>query len=413
LQDQAIIRQDQASKGVRARAILHCLFVAVRVRTGAEAYKIKANRHGGMTSARGNESKLFIKESRMRYRNFGNTGLFVSELCLGTMTFGDSVGIWEHMGALQQADAEKIVGRALDAGINFIDTADVYADGTSEIITGQALKNLKVPRENVVVATKVHGETGTKSVNSRGASRYHIIDGVKASLKRLQLDHIDLYQLHGFDPATPMEEALRALDTLVRHGHVRYIGVSNWAAWQIAKALGISERLGLMRFESLQAYYTIAGRDLEREVVPMLQSENLGLMVWSPLAGGLLSGKYRRDGTADKGGRRAKFDFPPVNVDRAHDCVDVMARMAEAKGVTVAQIAIAWLLHQRAVTSVIIGAKKIDQLDDNVAATQVKLNADELAALDEVSQLPREYPGWMLERSGEYRRKQLKESTGD
>jgi aryl-alcohol dehydrogenase-like predicted oxidoreductase len=349
----------------------------------------------------------------MRYRKFGNTGLFVSELCLGTMTFGDSVGIWGHMGALQQADAEKIIGRALDAGVNFIDTANVYADGSSEVITGQALKNLKTPRENVVIATKVNGETGTKSINSRGGSRYHIMESVKASLKRMQLDHIDLYQLHGFDPATPMEETLRALDTLVRHGHVRYVGVSNWAAWQIAKALGVSERLGLARFESLQAYYTIAGRDLEREVVPMLHSENLGLMVWSPLAGGLLSGKYRRDETADKEGRRAKFDFPPVNVDRAHDCVDVMARMAEAKGVSVAQIAIAWLLHQRAVTTVIIGAKKIDQLDDNVAATQVKLNSDELAALDEVSQLPREYPGWMLERTGEYRLKQLKESAGD
>ena len=202
----------------------------------------------------------------MRYRKFGNTGLFVSELCLGTMTFGGGGGgIWDNIGTLQQADADKLVGRSLDAGINFIDTADVYADGQSEIITGQALKNLKVPRENVVVATKIHGETGTKSVNSRGGSRYHIIDGVKASLKRLQLDHVDLYQIHGFDPATPIEETLRALDNLVEHGHVRYIGVSNWAAWQIAKALGISERLGLARFESLQAYYTIAGRDLERE----------------------------------------------------------------------------------------------------------------------------------------------------
>ncbi len=276
----------------------------------------------------------------MRNRKFGNTGLFVSELCLGTMTFGEG-GIWTNIGGLQQADADKLVGRALDAGINFIDTADVYADGTSEIMTGQALKNLKVPRENVVVATKIHGETGTKGINSRGASRYHIIDGVKASLKRLQLDHIDLYQLHGFDQATPMEEALRALDTLVRHGHVRYIGVSNWAAWQIAKALGISERLGLARFESLQAYYTIAGRDLEREIVPMLKSENVGLMVWSPLAGGLLSGKYKRDGSSSEQGRRTNFQFPPVNMDRAYDCIDAMTKMAEAKGATVAQIALA------------------------------------------------------------------------
>jgi len=347
----------------------------------------------------------------MRNKKFGNTGLFVSELCLGTMTFGEG-GMWTNIGGLQQADADKLVGRALDAGINFIDTADIYADGTSEIMTGQALKNLKVPRENVVVASKIHGETGTKGINSRGASRYHIIDGVKASLKRLQLDHIDLYQLHGFDTATPIEEALRALDNLVQHGHVRYIGVSNWAAWQIAKALGISERLGLARFESLQAYYTIAGRDLEREIVPMLKSENLGLMVWSPLAGGLLSGKYKRDGSTTEPGRRTNFSFPPVDMDRAFDCIDAMTQMAEAKGVSVAQIALAWLLHQKVVTSVIIGAKRIGQLDDNIAATQVKLNDDELAALDEVGQLAQEYPGWMFARQGEYRLNQLRESSG-
>lgn len=343
----------------------------------------------------------------MRYKKLGNTGLFVSELCLGTMTFGGQEDMWGKIGQLQQAQAEELVGRALDAGINFIDTADVYSGGRSEEITGQALKNLKVPRENVVVATKVFGETGTASVNSRGSSRFHIIQSVKASLKRLQLDHIDLYQLHGFDPATPMEETLYALDTLVQHGHVRYIGVSNWAAWQIAKALGISERLGLARFASLQAYYTIAGRDLERELVPMMQSENVGLMVWSPLAGGLLSGKYDRDGKAEAGGRRVEFDFPPVNKDRAFDCVDVMRTIADSKGVSVAQIALAWLLHQQAVTSVIIGAKRPEQLDDNLAATSVQLSDEELKQLDAVSALPREYPGWMLERQGEYRRNQL------
>ena len=343
----------------------------------------------------------------MRYKKLGNTGLFVSELCLGTMTFGGQEDMWGKIGQLQQAQAEELVGRALDAGINFIDTADVYSGGRSEEITGQALKNLKVPRENVVVATKVFGETGTAGVNSRGSSRFHIIQSVKASLKRLQLDHIDLYQLHGFDPATPMEETLYALDTLVQHGHVRYIGVSNWAAWQIAKALGISERLGLARFASLQAYYTIAGRDLERELVPMMQSENVGLMVWSPLAGGLLSGKYGRDGKAEAGGRRVEFDFPPVNKDRAFDCVDVMRAIADSKGVSVAQIALAWLLHQQAVTSVIIGAKRPEQLDDNLAATSVQLSDEELKQLDAVSALPGEYPGWMLERQGEYRRNQL------
>jgi aryl-alcohol dehydrogenase-like predicted oxidoreductase len=343
----------------------------------------------------------------MRYRKFGRTGLFVSELCLGTMTFGGEGGMWAQIGELKQAEADRLVGRSLDAGINFIDTADVYSDGRSEIITGQALRNLQVPRENVVIATKVLGETGTKAVNSRGMSRFHIMDGVKASLKRLQLDHIDLYQIHGFDPATPIEEAVRALDNLVQHGHVRYVGVSNWAAWQIMKALGISERLGLARFESLQAYYTIAGRDLERELVPLLLSENVGLLVWSPLAGGLLSGKFGRDLKAEAGSRRAAFDFPPVNLERAYDCIDVMRKAAQGRGVSVAQIAIAWLLHQKVVTSVIIGAKRAEQLEDNIAATTIKLNDEELATLDKVSALPAEYPGWMLDRLGEYRRKQL------
>ena len=344
----------------------------------------------------------------MRHHALGRTGLFVSELCLGTMTFGGGGGIWGQIGNLQQAEAESLVGQALDAGINFVDTADVYSGGMSEQITGQALKNLKVPRENVVVATKVFGDTAP-GPNSRGLSRSHILDGVKASLKRLQLDHIDLYQVHGFDPATPIEETLRGLDQLVRHGHVRYIGVSNWAAWQIAKALGVSERLGLSRLESLQAHYTVAGRDLERELIPMLKSESVGLMVWSPLAGGLLSGKYGREQQAEEGSRRTTFDFPPVNKDRAYDCIDAMRPVAQAHGISVAQVALAWLLHQPQVTSVIVGAKQPEQLADNLAATQVTLSESELAALDKVSRLPTEYPGWMFERQGEHRRKQLLE----
>jgi len=345
----------------------------------------------------------------MRYNPLGRTGLFVSELCLGTMTFGGGAGIWNQIGDVQQSDAERLVGRALEAGVNFIDTADVYSQGLSEQITGQALKNLKIAREQVVIATKVFGEMGS-SPNERGATRYHIMDGVKASLRRLQLDHIDLYQIHAFDPVTPIEETVRALDALVRQGHVRYVGVSNWAAWQIVKALGVAEREGLARFASLQAYYTIAGRDLERELVPMLESEGLGLMVWSPLAGGLLSGKYGRDQPGEAGSRRTTFDFPPVNRERAWDCVDAMRPVAEAKGVSVAQIALAWLLHQKAVTSVIIGAKRVDQLDDNIAATQVKLSVEEIGVLNEASALPAEYPGWMLARQGEQRRAQLRQS---
>jgi aryl-alcohol dehydrogenase-like predicted oxidoreductase len=343
----------------------------------------------------------------MRYKQFGSTGLFVSELCLGTMTFGggDS-GMWSQIGRLQQADVDGLMKRALDAGINFIDTANVYSEGQSEQLTGQALRNLGVSRDDVVVATKVFGETG-KGANARGLSRYHILAAVKASLRRLQLDHVDLYQVHAFDVATPMEETLRALDTLVQQGLVRYIGVSNWAAWQIAKALGISERLGLARFDSLQAYYTIAGRDLEREIVPMLESEGLGLLVWSPLAGGLLSGKYTRQSSGETGSRRTTFDFPPVQMDRAYDVIEVMRGIADAKGVSAAQISIAWLLHQPVVTSVIIGAKRLDQLDDNIAATTITLSAEDLATLDQASALPAEYPGWMLDRQGVTRRQQL------
>ena len=242
----------------------------------------------------------------MRNHPLGRTGLFVSELCLGTMTFGGTDGIWGKIGDLGQADAERLVGQAIDAGINFIDTADVYAGGVSETITGQALKNLKIARESVVVATKVFGETGP-GANGRGASRGHIMDGVKASLKRLQLDHIDLYQIHGFDPATPIEETVRALDQLVRHGHVRYVGVSNWAAWQIVKALGIAERLGLSRFESLQAYYTVAGRDLEREIVPMLQERRPGPDGVEP-AGGRPAERQVQDGR-ERGGRQPPPDL--------------------------------------------------------------------------------------------------------
>lgn len=348
----------------------------------------------------------------MRYNPLGRTGLFVSELCLGTMTFGGADGMWRQIGALQQADAEKLIGQAIDAGINFIDTADVYSEGLSEQITGQALKNLKIERDKVVVATKVFGATGD-GPNARGLSRSHILDGVKASLKRLQLDHIDLYQVHGFDPATPIEETMRALDQLVRHGHVRYVGVSNWAAWQIVKAQGIAEGLGLPRFESLQAYYSVAGRDLERELIPMLRSEGVGLMVWSPLAGGFLSGKYEREKQGqqpEEGSRRIAFDFPPVNKEKAWNCIDVMRPIADVHGVSVARVALAWLLHQPQVTSVIVGAKRPGQLADNIAATQVTLSAAELKQIGEVSSLPPEYPGWMFERQGEYRRKQIAEA---
>ena len=340
----------------------------------------------------------------MRTNQLGSTGLIVSELCLGAMTFGDNGGRFSAVAGLDQTASTALVKQAVDAGINFIDTANVYSDGRSEQFVGQALKDLGLLRHEIVIATKALGPMG-KGPNDAGMSRQHLMAQIDASLARLGLDHVDLYQIHGWDALTPIEEALRALDDIVRSGRARYIGVSNWTAWQIVKALGISERLGLEKFASLQAYYTLAGRDLEREIVPMLASEGLGLMVWSPLAGGLLSGKYRRsdEGKSEGDGRRAVFDFPPVDANRAYDLIDAMDVMAKAKGCTVAQIALAWLLYQPTVSTVIVGAKRADQLADNIGACGVTLSADDMAQLGGLSALPREYPGWMLAMQGGYR----------
>lgn len=341
----------------------------------------------------------------MRYNQLGNTGLFVSEICLGTMTFGaaDDKSPWGAIADVDQKAADAIVERSLSAGVNFIDTADVYSFGDSEKLLGQSLKNLGVARKDVVIATKVFGAMGDKP-NDRGASRGHIMDSVEKSLERLQTDHIDLYQIHGTDTVTPIDETLRAMDDLVSRGLVRYVGVSNWQAWRIAKALGISERRGFARFETVQAYYSIAGRDLERDIGPMMNEERVGLMVWSPLAGGLLSGKYGPGAPGNGEGRRAAFDFPPVDKDRAWACVAVMREIAEKHGVSVATVALAYVLAKPFVTTVIIGAKRIEQLDQNLAAVGLKLDADDLKKLDEVSELAPEYPGWMLARQGTGRR---------
>ena len=334
----------------------------------------------------------------MKYNQLGRTGLFVSELCLGAMTFGNAEGgMWTAMGQLGLPDTQAIIGKSLEAGVNFIDTADVYSFGASEKLVGQALKNLGVIRKDIVIATKAFAEMG-KGPNDRGASRGHLMDSVQGSLERLQTDHIDLYQIHGNDTLTPIDETLRALDDLTRQGLVRYIGVSNWAAWKIAKALGISELKNYARFDTLQAYYSIAGRDLERELVPMLTEEKLGLMVWSPLAGGLLSGKVGPNTRAPDGTRRASFDFPPVDLPRAWACVDAMREIGEAHDVSVARVALAWVLAKPFVMSIIIGARTVAQLEDNLAATKLELTEAEIARLDEVSALPREYPGWMFER---------------
>jgi aryl-alcohol dehydrogenase-like predicted oxidoreductase len=331
----------------------------------------------------------------MQYKPLGNTGLLVSTLCFGTMTFGGSEGIWKTIGATGQSEADQLIKTSIDSGINFFDTADVYSEGESEKILGQSLKNLEIARKDVVIATKVFGRVGPGR-NDVGASRGHIMDGIEGSLRRLQTDHIDLYQIHADDSITPIEETLRALDDLVRQGKVRYMGCSNWQAWKLAKALCISEFKNLARFETLQAYYSIAGRDLEREIVPLLEAEKTGLLVWSPLAGGLLSGKFSRENQKPEASRRSEFDFPVVDKERTWKILDVIKPIAKAHNCSPARVALAWLLAKPVVTSVIIGAKRFEQLKDNLAAIDLKFTDDEMKKLDEVSALTPEYPGWML-----------------
>jgi aryl-alcohol dehydrogenase-like predicted oxidoreductase len=333
----------------------------------------------------------------MRLKKLGNTGLLVSEICLGTMTFGSGEGLWRSIGTLEQPAVDSIVRMAFDHGVNFIDTADVYHAGRSEVMTGHALRNLGITRDQYVIATKVHGRMGP-GPNQAGLSRVHILHAVDQSLQRLKLDYIDLYQIHGFDAVTPIEETLGALTDCVRAGKVRYIGLCNLTAWQITKALWASDKHHLERFQSVQAYYTLAGRDLEREIVPLAEDQRLAILPWSPLAGGLLSGKFSRDGQAPAGARRASFDFPPVDKERAFRVIDAMKPIAKSHGVSVARVALAWLLHKPSVTSVIIGAKTTEQLQDNVAAVDLELTHEEMAALDKVSTLPLEYPGWMVDR---------------
>jgi len=353
------------------------------------------NGQDSTNSRRTNGTTIFQKGRNMEYKTLGNTGLLVSRLCLGTMTFGGGQGIYKAIGAVDQKGADALVTAAIDGGINFFDTADVYSAGESETTLGQSLKNLNIARKDVVLATKVYSRIGPGR-NDVGASRGHIMDAIEASLRRLQTDHIDLYQIHANDYITPIEETLRALDTLITQGKVRYIGVSNWQAWKIARALGFSESKNLARFDTLQAYYSIAGRDLERELGPLLEAETIGLLVWSPLAGGLLSGKFSRENQRPEGSRRSEFDFPIVDKERTWKILDAMAPIAKAHACSPARISLAWLLTKPVVTSVILGAKRLDQLQDNLAAAELKLTKEEIKQLDEVSTLPPEYPGWML-----------------
>ena len=337
----------------------------------------------------------------MRYRLLGHTGLYVSELCLGTMTFG-AQGFWQVMGGLLQTDVNTLVKESFNAGINFYDTANVYSLGQSEQLLGDAIRQVGLPRDEIIVATKSTGIVD-QSPNGRGQSRFHIFNAVDASLKRLQLDHIDLYQIHGFDPLTPFEESLSALNDLVRAGKIRTLGLCNLAAWQIMKALSISRHNHWAEFASVQAYYSIAGRDLEREVMPLVEDQKLGLMIWSPLAGGYLSGKFRRNSLTPDESRRSTFDFPPIDKEKAFACIDAMEPIAKNHGVSIAQVALAWILSKQSVSTIIIGARKLEQLKDNIASTKLILNEAELQSLDAVSALAPEYPGWMLAFQGQYR----------
>jgi aryl-alcohol dehydrogenase-like predicted oxidoreductase len=338
----------------------------------------------------------------MRYRQLGNTGMFVSEICLGTMTFGGEGAFFEHVGKLGQKDVTGIIARALEAGVNFIDTADMYSFGLSETLLGQALKDIGVKRSEVVIATKVFVRM-SDSPNDVGASRGHIMDSVEKSLERLRTDHIDLYQIHAQDLSTPAEETMRALDNLVSRGLVRYVGCSNWQAWRIMQAQGIADKRGWARFETVQAYYSLAGRGLEREIAPMLVDQHMGLLVWSPLAGGILSGKFGPD-SSPEGARRATFDFPPVNRERVWPIVEAMREIGKPKGASPARVALAWVLSKPFVTSVITGVKTLEQLDDNLAASDLTLSPDEIKRLDELSMLEPEYPGWMIPRQNAGRR---------
>lgn len=336
----------------------------------------------------------------MQFQHLGNTGVFVSRICFGAMTFGGADTIYGIIGGLGQQDADALVKECLDAGVNFFDTANVYGNGDSETHLGKALG---ARRKDAVIATKVFGRMGS-GANEVGLSRLHILESAEASLKRLKTDYIDLYQIHGFDRLTPLEETMKALDRLVQDGKVRYIGCSNLAAWQVMKARAVSDQYGLERFVTLQAYYSLVGRDLEREIVPMLNDQKMGLLPWSPLAGGFLTGKFTRAGASDKDARRAKFDFPPVDPEKGYAIIDVLQAIGNRLNASVAQVALAWLLHQPHVTSVIIGAKKLSQLKDNLAAVNVSLSPEDLLQLGAVSRLTPEYPGWMFDMQGTDRR---------
>lgn len=330
----------------------------------------------------------------MKMRFLGNTGIKVSPLCFGTMTFGGE-GQWENIGKINQELADEMVGLAIESGINFFDTADIYSEGRSEEMLGKALGE---KRKEVIVATKCRFQMGN-GPNNVGLSRHHIINACEGSLRRLGTDYIDLYQVHLFDPHTPLEETLRALDDLVRQGKVRYIGCSNFSGWQLMKALATSEKMGVEKFVSLQAYYSLVARELEYELVPLAKDQNLAILPWSPLAGGFLTGKFRKDKPEPEGARRSdpKGRFLQFNEEKGHKIVDKLEVIAKDRDVSVAETAINYLLAKPQVTSVIIGARNQEQLKENLQVLEWEMTAKEVERLDEVSKPPRLYPYWMLQ----------------
>lgn len=330
----------------------------------------------------------------MKYATLGNTGLVVSRFAFGAMTFtagNKALGtVFKVGGEL----ADQLVGRSIDAGINFFDTADGYAGGESEMLLGRALQ---AHRDRVVIATKVGFRTG-EPLTQAGLSRRHILWSVDQSLRRLGTDWIDVYIVHREDPFTPLEETLDALDRVVKAGKVRYLGFSNWSAWKVAAAMEIQKAHAWAPFTHGQMNYSLLGRDVERDVIPMMKRYGLGLTVWSPLASGFLSGKYTRENLSDPNNRFSGFDILPFDKEKAFALVEQMRAIASAKGATVAQVALAWLLARQAVTSVILGASKLHQLEDNLGAVTIELSPEELAALDESTMPPEVYPNWFTDR---------------
>jgi aryl-alcohol dehydrogenase-like predicted oxidoreductase len=331
----------------------------------------------------------------MKYNQLGRTGVLVSEICLGTMTFGGK-GFWKSIGEVPQDQANQILKDSIDAGINFIDTANVYSEGLSEKMVGTGIKDLGLPRQSLFIATKVRGRVGPHA-NQVGLSKLHIADSVNDSLARMGLDHIDLLYIHGVDKLTPIEDTMRGLEDVIRSGKVRYIGVSNHGAWMMMKANGYADKMGYDKFVATQNYYSIASRDIEREIVPMSLSEGISIIPWSPLAGGFLSGKFTRDNAVAGDSRRDSFDFPPINKEKAYEIIDLMGAIGLKQNVSTAQVALAWVLCQPGITSVIIGAKNSIQLKDNISATKLILSAEDINALNTISELPKEYPQWMVD----------------